>query len=532
MASPKALASEATPLGTITSKASLARTTFRSQRTKPLSYRLSQLRKLYWALVDNTDLILESCKTDLNKSAFETYVTELDWCKNDIVFVTQHLSDWMKDEAAPYIPFANKVLSPQIRKDPLGAVLVIGCWNFPLQLSLGPLIGAVAAGCTAILKPSEVSPTTAMVLKKVVEDALDPEAYSVVIGGVEESTALLNEKWDKIFYTGNAQVGTIIAKKAAETLTPVTLELGGRNPAIVTKNADASLAARRLLWGKVLNAGQVCISQNYTLVDKEILDSFVDQLKTAMKEFFPKGAKESPDFGRIVNERHFHRIKKMLDSTKGKILIGGNTNESEKFIEPTVILVQSENDPLIENESFGPLIPILAYADLGEAIRIANSVHATPLGLYPFGTKIETDRILSEVISGGASVNDAFFHGSIPTLAFGGVGDSGQGAYRGKASFDTFTHRRSVTTTPGWVEKLIGLRYPPYAGKISKLQFTQNLQPDFDRQGRQIKGLSYWLAALLSLGGVSTAAVLMRWIGLAAMATATKKYLETSRRSA
>jgi beta-apo-4'-carotenal oxygenase len=458
---------QATSIPTIPGTAAKVRRAFSSQKTKPLSYRLSQLQKLYWAIIDNKDLILQACMKDLHKSAYETYMADLDWCTNDIVFITKNLAKWMKDESPDDIPLTNKFMSPKIRKDPLGAVLVLGCWNFPIQLSLGPLIGAIAAGCTAVLKPSEVAPSAAMVLKKIVEESLDPDAYAVVNGGVEETTVLLNEKWDKIFYTGNATVGTIIAKKAAETLTPVCLELGGRNPAIVSKNADARLAARRLLWGKFHNAGQVCISQNYVLVDQEILPAFIEELKTAMKEFFPKGQKESPDFGRIVNARHFQRIKKMLDSTNGKVIIGGATDETDNFIEMTVILVDSEQDSLIKDESFGPLIPILPVKNLDEAIRIANDVHSTPLGLYPFGNKSETDRILNEVISGGASVNDAFFHGAIPTLQFGGVGDSGQGAYRGKASFDVFTHRRSIIKTPGWLEGMMAVRYPPYAGKVS-----------------------------------------------------------------
>lgn len=514
---------ETTDISSIPSIVNLVRTTYRTQKTKPLNYRLKQLRKLYWGIVDNSDALFEACRLDLGKSEFETGLTEIDWCKNDIVFVTQNLAKWMKDEKAPDIPLANMALSPRIRKEPLGTVLIIGAYNFPVQLSLGPLIGAMAAGCTAVLKPSEVSPHTAMVLAKIVKEYLDPSAYSVINGGVPETTVLLDEKWDKIFYTGNAQVGTIIAKKAAETLTPVCLELGGRNPAIVSKNADARLAARRLLWGKFLNAGQVCISQNYIMVDKEILDSFVAELKIAMDEFYPNGAKASPDYSRIVNGRHFQRIKKMLDSTSGKILIGGETDEATNFIEPTVVLVPNVSDSMIVDESFGPLIPILAVGDLDEAISIANSVHATPLGLYPFGTTAETNRILSEVTSGGASVNDAYFHGSIPTLSFGGVGDSGQGAYRGKASFDTFTHRRSVTTTPGWMERLIAVRYPPYAGKLAKLRQMSTLKPDFDRQGNTKRNLVH---AFLSLGGEGIRVAMMRWVTLIALALVTKRWME------
>lgn len=373
------------------------------------------------------------------------------------------------------------------------------------------MIGAIAAGNTAILKPSESAPATAAVLQRIIENYLDPSCYACVQGAIPETTALLEQKWDKIFYTGGAAVGKIIAKKAAETLTPLTLELGGRNPAIVTKNADVRLAARRLLWGKFLNAGQVCISQNYILIDKEVLPGFLSELKTAMKEFYPDGAQASPDYGRIVNERQWRRLKSMLDSSDGQILIGGSMDASTLFMEPTVIQVSSPTDSLIADESFGPLIPILPVDDLSSAIRIANEVQATPLALYPFGNASETARVLNEVRSGGASVNDSFFHASIPTLAFGGVGESGQGAYRGRASFECFSHRRSVTTTPGWMEGLIGIRYPPYAGKWAKAKKMNELKPDFDREGRVKTSLVRYL---LTLGAGSYKGGLSRFVVL------------------
>jgi len=370
------------------------------------------------------------------------------------------------------------------------------------------LIGAIAAGNTAVVKPSEVAPNVAAIVQHIIETSLDPTCYSVVQGGIPETTKLLEQKWDKIFYTGNAAVGTIIAKKAAETLTPVTLELGGRNPAIVTKNADVRLAARRLLWAKTVNAGQVCISQNYTMVDREVLPGFIEELKSALKEFFPNGVKSSEDFGRIVSGRQWTRLKKMVDETKGRILIGGEMDESERYIAPTVIQVDSPSDSLLIDESFGPLMPILPVNNLDEAIKIANEVHSTPLGLYPFGTKKETDRALREIRSGGASVNDGFYHGSIPTLAFGGVGDSGQGAYRGKASFDCFTHRRSVTTTPGWMEGLLNVRYPPFKGKVEKFRKMTLQKPNFDREGKVNFSL---VTYILTLGAESKTSGLIRY---------------------
>lgn len=309
-----------------------------------------------------------------------------------------------------------------------------------------------------------------------------------------------------IFYTGSETVARIIAKKAAETLTPLTLELGGRNPAIITKNADPKLAAKRLLWAKTLNAGQVCVSQNCTFVDREILPAFVDEMKNALKEFYPNGVRNSPDYGRIVNQRQFQRLKKMLDSSNGKILLGGTMDESDLFIEPTVVQVNDINDSLVSDESFGPLLPILPVTDLDEAIKIANEVHDTPLGTYAFGNKKEMEQILSQTRSGGASLNDGFFHASIPTLAFGGVGTSGQGAYRGKASFDVFTHRRSVTTTPAWIESLLDVRYPPYTLKKQKKFAGMNeIKPNFDREGRTKLSWGGWVLSLLGLKGLAVA---------------------------
>lgn len=390
------------------------------------------------------------------------------------------------------------------------SVLIMNrAYNFPVQLSLGPFIGAIAAGCTAVLKPSESAPMAAAVMEKIVKENLDPSCYTVVQGAIPETTALLEQKWDQIFYTGSANVGTIIAKKAAETLTPVILELGGRNPAIVTKHADPYLAAKRLMWAKTLNAGQVCVSQNYILVDKEILPQLVKGIEKTLKEFYPQGARQSPDYGRIVNVRQWQRLKKMLDDSSGKILIGGTMDEADRFLEPTVVQVEDPKDSLLVDESFGPLIPIFAVKDLDEAIAIANETHDTPLGIYPFGNKKETARVLDETRSGGASINDGFFHASIPTLAFGGVGSSGQGSYRGKASFDVFTHRRSVTQTPAWLETALSVRYPPYAGKLKKFQKMNDMKPNFDRNGKVKFSLLGWL---FSLGASSQTGALTRYV--------------------
>ena len=333
-------------------------------------------------------------------------------------------------------------------------------------------------------------------MEKIIAEALDTDAFTVVQGAIPETTALLDEKWDKIFYTGGAAVAKIISKKAAETLTPVTLELGGKNPAIVTKNADIKLAARRLLWAKSVNAGQVCVSQNYILIDEAVLPTLVTELEKSLKDFYPKGMKASPDFGRIATRRAFDKLQTMLSESKGKVLFDSNESpDAESLFFPiTVVQVSSPEDSLIAEESFGPLMTLLPVPDLDTAIRIANEVSATPLGMYPFGSKAETDRMLNEVRSGGATVNDAFFHATLPTLQFGGVGESGQGSYRGRSSFDCFTHRRSVVTTPGWMESMLSIRYPPFQGtnKLKKFQNMADLKPNFDRDGKNTGWLG-WL---------------------------------------
>lgn len=369
-------------------------------------------------------------------------------------------------------------------------------------MTLGPVIGAIAAGNSVVIKPSENAPNCAVVMQEIVEASLDPSCYTIIQGGVPETQALLAERWDKIFFTGGATVGRIIAKAAAPHLTPVVLELGGINPAIVSKSANPRLVARRMLWGKTLNAGQVCTSHNYLLIERELMPAVVEEFKKAYDEFYPQGAKASPDYSRIINEGHFNKLKSMIDNSKGKILLGGTMDESERFIEPTLVEVNNTDDSLLIQESFGPLMPIMPVDSIEEAVRIANGIQATPLGIYPFGSKKDTDKILATTRSGGASVNDSALH--IPTLPFGGVGESGYGSYRGRTSFDTFVHRRPITSSPGWVETFLNIRYPPYAGKIGPFRAASTLVPDFDRDGKKVS--MGWFRMLFTLGGGSAKA--------------------------
>ncbi|BCS27949.1 aldehyde dehydrogenase family protein [Aspergillus puulaauensis] len=485
-----------TSLEAIPELISAIRKSFLEHKTRDVEFRLVQLRKLYWAIRDHEEQIVEACARDLSKPRFETELAESGWLLNDIVFTTRNLHKWAKDEKAPDIELAFKLMSPKIRKDPLGCVLVVGTFNFPFQLTLGPAIGAIAAGNTVVIKPSENAPHSAAVIQKICEASLDPSCYSVIQGGVSETQALLADRWDKIFFTGGANVGRIIAKAAAPNLTPVVLELGGINPAIVSKTADPRLVARRMLWGKTVNACQLCTSQNYLLIDKSLVTRVVQEFKKAYKEFYPKGARASPDYSRIIHKGHFERLKSMLDNSKGKILLGGELDGKELFIEPTVVQIDSVEDSLCMQESFGPFITILPVENLDEAINLANSVQSTPLGLYPFGSKADVAKIISSTRSGGVSCNDAALH--IPTLPFGGVGESGYGAYRGHYSFDVWVHRRPITSSPGWLESILTIRYPPYAGKLSKFKAASTLVPDFDRSGQKLT--LGWLRFILTLG--------------------------------
>ena len=364
---------------------------FRTNTSKDVEWRLVQLRKLWWALQDFTPKIQAALKQDLNKSSHDAMFSEINFNEQDLTNIIKKLKSWAKDEPADY-PITFAPLRPRIRKEPLGPVLIIGTYNFPWMLNFGPLIGAIAAGCPALVKPSEHAPATGVVLKEMVETYLDPSAYKVVLGEVPETTALLEKKWGKIMYTGSLNVARIILRKAAETLTPVALELGGRNPAFVTPAANLALTARRLMWGKTINAGQICMSHQYVLIERSLVDEFIKQLNAVDREFFPEGARNCPEYCRVVNERQFDRMKHQLDTTSGKIVLGGETDRDHLFIAPTAVLVDSADDIMVREESFGPAWAILPYDNLDDAIKIARDVDPTPLSLQTFGSDTENEK--------------------------------------------------------------------------------------------------------------------------------------------
>ena len=382
---------EPTPLDDIPKAVADLWDSFRTTKTKDVEWRLVQLRKLWWGLQDLKPKIQAALKKDLNKSPHDSTFSEINFNEQDVTHIIKNLKSWAKDEKADY-PLTFAPTRPRIRKEPLGPVLIIGTYNFPFMLNFGPLIGAIAAGCPAIVKPSEHAPATSVVFKELVETYLDPSAYKVVQGAVPETTVLLEQKWGKIMYTGSSAVARIVSRKAAETLTPVALELGGLNPAFVTPSADMALAARRLLWGKTINAGQVCMAHQYVLVERSRVDDFIKHTIAASRDFFPQGARECPDYCRIVNERHFDRMKHMLDTTSGKIVIGGETDRDRLFIAPTAVLVDSPDDIMVREESFGPIWAILPYDNLDDAIKVANDVDSTPLSLMSFGSSSENEK--------------------------------------------------------------------------------------------------------------------------------------------
>lgn len=470
------------------------RATFHTRRTTPLAYRKQQLKKLWWGIKDNEKAIVDALSADLRKSAHESTMSDVVWLLNDIIEMLANIDKYAKEEKLE-ADFASSMSSPKVRKEPMGVVLIIGAFNYPFQLALGPLIGAIAAGNTAVVKPSEICVQSAAVLTKIVRESLDPDAFDVVNGAIPETTELLKQKWDKICYTGNGAVGRIVATAAAKNLTPTLLELGGMNPAIITKNADIKLATRRLVWGKVLNAGQVCLSPDYALVPSTMEAAFVANFAASMKEFFPEGTQKSEDLTRLVNERHFDRVKKMLDNTKGKIVIGGHTDRADLFIDITLVKVESEDDSLLSDEIFGPLFPYMVIDDVDDQISFANRVSDTPLALYAFtNDKTEQQKILTNTRSGGASINDAIWHAAIPALPFGGVGESGTGNYRGKFSFDAFTHRRTYVVQPKWMDMLLSVRYPPYtSSKLTQYKKMMEKKPSFGRDGITKGGWFAWL---------------------------------------
>lgn len=403
--------------------------------------------------------ILEALDKDLSKPFYESQLSEILFVQNEIRSIKKGLKKWMKDKkvSTPLIHFPAKSF---IKYEPFGSVLIIAPWNYPFQLLMSPLIGAIAAGNRIVVKPSEVSTNTSSLVKKIIQDNFDSDYIACIEGGVEETTHLLSKRFDYIFYTGNAHVGRIIMEKAAKHLTPVTLELGGKSPTFVFGNTDLELAAKRIVAGKFFNAGQTCIAPDYILVQEDKYEELVINLIKYIDKFYGKNKIKSKDYGRVINERHLRRLSNLL--VKDELIYGGEVVEEERFISPT-LLKATKDSPVMKEEIFGPLLPVVSMQNLKAAIDFVN-VGEKPLAMYIFSNERKIrESILKRVPAGGVTVNDTLMHITNEHLPFGGVGESGMGSYHGKNSFELFSHKKSIFKASTAID--LPAKYPPYFGK-------------------------------------------------------------------
>ncbi|MFC8347505.1 aldehyde dehydrogenase family protein [Streptomyces sp. NPDC057280] len=422
------------------------RAAFRTGRTKPLAWRTTQLRRLRELLTERGAELAAALHADLGKSSTEAYRTEIDFTIREIDHTLDHLEEWLRPESAPVPAHLGADATAWTQYDPLGVVLVIAPWNYPAQLLLAPVVGALAAGNAVVVKPSELAPATSAALARLLPEFLDTETFAVVEGGVPETTALLAERFDHIFYTGNGTVGRIVMRAAAEHLTPVTLELGGKSPAFVDPDADLAVVADRLARGKFLNAGQTCVAPDYVLTDPETAAALEPLLTKAVQAVYGTDASASGEYGRIINERHFDRLTGLLDS--GRVVVGGDTDRAQKYIAPTVLADVDPASPVMQEEIFGPILPIVTVPDLDGAIDFIND-RDKPLALYVFAESEDTRaRIAAETSSGGLGYGLPLAHLTVSDLPFGGVGASGMGNYHGRYSIETFSHRKAILNKP------------------------------------------------------------------------------------
>ena len=435
---------------------------FSTHATKDIHFRRKQLKTLENALKQNEGLLHDAIYKDFKKSEFDNYSTELSLLYKDIKEARKMIFKWARKEKVS-TGILNFPASSYIIPEPLGVCLVIGAWNYPYQLSFAPVIAAIAAGNTVVLKPSELPSNTAAAISKIVKENFDSSFFTVVEGGVEETQELLKQKFDKIFFTGSTKVGKIVYKAAAENLTPVTLELGGKSPAIVTEDCNLKISVKRIVWGKFLNSGQTCIAPDYVLVHKSIKQKFLEQAKQEIiSQHF---SFENDNYLQIINDANFQRLTKMLQSEK--IYYGGETNPETRYIQPTLMHNVIFDDAVMQEEIFGPILPVISYETLDEAIAKINNL-PKPLSCYLF-TKSNSikKKVLKEISFGGGAINETVMHITNSNLPFGGVGLSGMGNYHGEAGFKTFTHYKSVMDKPTWLDPSI--RYNPHTSFRLKL---------------------------------------------------------------
>lgn len=438
------------------------RTFFNTLATKDIQFRRKQLKTLHKALKDNEQLLHEAIYKDFKKSEFDSYTTELALLYKDIREARKMIFKWARKERVS-TGIINFPASSYIVPEPLGVCLVIGAWNYPYQLSFAPVIAAIAAGNTVVLKPSELPKHTSAAMAKIVEENFDPAFFTVIEGGVEETQELLSQQFDKIFFTGSTKVGKIVYKAAAENLTPVTLEMGGKSPAIITESCNLKTTVKRVVWGKLLNAGQTCIAPDYVLVHKNIEGKFIEQLKSEItsQDF----SFEKDNYVQIINDSNFERLKRML--IPEKIVFGGETDSENRYIQPTLMTGVSLEDEVMQEEIFGPILPIITYETLDQAIRVVKKF-PKPLACYVFTQKkSEKKRIQNEISFGGGAINETVMHITNPNLPFGGVGPSGIGNYHSEAGFKAFTHYKSIMDKPTWFDPFV--RYSPHTSFRYKL---------------------------------------------------------------
>lgn len=442
----------------------LQRQYFASGITRDLRFRKEMLRKLLGAIQQWEKPLYEALWTDLHKSEQEAFLTEISLVTGEIRGHLRHLSGWARTKCKP-TPMQMLPSRSRIVTEPLGSALIIAPWNYPFQLLLNPLVGAISAGCTAMLKPSPYVPNVARVIGEMISQTFDERYIAVVQGNREVNTQLLSERWDIIFFTGSPVLGRLVMEAAAKNLTPVVLELGGKSPCIITADADIRLAAKRIAWGKALNAGQTCIAPDYVLVDKRIRDAFVNEYFRQVHSLLGENPQETEHFVRLVSDKAFARVASYISGPEASgIVRGGKTDPATRYIEPTVILDPAPDSAVMTTEIFGPVLPVCTYESLDEAVAFVNG-REKPLALYFFGKLSDGKSVVRRTSSGGACINDTIMHIVNEKVPFGGVGNSGMGRYHGKLSFDAFTHERAVIITPRRLD--LPFRYMPY--KLYKL---------------------------------------------------------------
>jgi len=430
--------------------------------TRPLEFRLTALRKLQKAVRDHEKQICDALLKDLNKQPFESYMAEVGMVLDEVKFHIRHLRRWIKDKLVP-TPLVHFPAVSFTSPEPYGVTLIMSPWNYPILLCLDPLIGAISAGNCAVIKPSAYTPATSQVIADIVKAIYDPEYITVVQGGRQENTALLEQKFDYIFFTGSISVGKAVMEAAAKHLTPVTLELGGKSPAIVDASADLKLAARRIAFGKLLNGGQTCVAPDYVLVEESVRDTLIQNFREVLAEKFPGG--DYSDHVKIINDRHYQDKKALLDGQT--IAFGGVFDDERHTLEPTVLIDVDPESAVMQEEIFGPILPVLTWKTLEEAIGFVRS-RPKPLALYLFTGKQQAEKkVLDNCSFGGGCINDTVIHIATSHMGFGGVGHSGMGSYHGKKSFDTFTHYRSIVRKSTWLD--LPFRYFPYTERKFRL---------------------------------------------------------------